>query len=222
MNFVYTIATINLNSSNCKANKGLLKDFIMNHDIDVAFLQEVSYEDFSFVYTHNALVNISSDKKGTAILIRKTLEFSDYILDLSGRITSVIVNNVNMINIYAHSGNNMRKERDHLFTEALTIHLNKPKCAFTLIGGDFNCVLDAKDTKGTQNNFSSGLKNLVDLLSLQDIAKTRKANQFTFFRGNSASRLDRFYAPAGLLENVTDCTTHPLAFTDHHSVVIKL
>lgn len=222
MNYVYTIATINLNSSNTKANKGLLKDFINNHDIDVIFLQEVSYEDFSFIYTHHSLVNISSDKKGTAILIRKSLTYSDSVLDLSGRITSVVINNVNMINIYAHSGNNMRKEREHLFTEALTIHLNKPNSTSTLIGGDFNCVLEARDTKGPPNNLSNSLKSVVDLLGLQDIAKMRKANQFTFFRGNSASRLDRFYAPAGLLENVTCCSTHPLAFSDHHSVIIKM
>lgn len=174
MNFVYTIATLNLNSSNANVNKNLLKDFIMDYNVDIAFLQEVSFEDFSFIYSHNSLVNISIDKKGTAVLIRKSFSYSDFILDPSGRIVSVRVNDVNLINIYAHSGNNLRKERDNLFTEALTVHLNKPGTKSMLIGGDFNCILHAEDNRSSQKNFSCGLKHLVDLFKLKDIAKTRK------------------------------------------------
>lgn len=176
MNYSYSIATINLNSINTTVNKGLLKDFVYNHDIDIIFLQEVSYEDFSFIFTHNALVNISLDRKGTAILIRKTFDYSDCIYDPSGRVISVIVNNVNFVNIYAHSGSNLKKERDNLFTEALTVHLNKPNSVSTLIGGDFNCILDAADTKGPYKNFSCGLKSLIDLFAYKDIAKLRKEN----------------------------------------------
>ena len=187
MNYIYSIATLNLNSSNTLAKRNLLKDFILDNDIDIAFLQEVSFEDFSFVYTHNSLVNISTDRKGTAILIRKSFQYSDFILDPSGRIVSVVVNDVNLINIYAHSGNNMKKERDDLFTIALTVQLIKPG---TLIGGDFNCILYEEDTKGPQKIFSCGLKHLVELFALKDISKTCKVNKFTFYRGESASRLD--------------------------------
>ena len=138
MNFVCSVATINLNSTNTAANKSLLKEFINEHNIDIVFLQEVSYNDLSFVSSHNGLVNISVDRKGTAILIRKGFNYSDFIFDPSGRILSVVVNEVNYINIYAHSGSDKKRERDELFTEGLSVHLNKPGTAYTMLGGDFN------------------------------------------------------------------------------------
>lgn len=222
MNFIYTIATINLNSFNTLVKKNLLKEFIRDHDLDIVLLQEVSFEDFSFVSTHNALVNISSDKKGTAVLVRKAFKFSEFIFDPSGRILSVIVNQINFVNVYAHSGNNMKKERDKLFTEDMSIHVNKPGATCTVFGGDWNCILESCDSKGTHKNFSSGLRNMIECFSLKDVVFNRKENRFTFHRNEQASRLDRFYAPKEFMENVTSTSTLANAFSDHCAVTMKV
>lgn len=222
MNFICSVATINLNSTNTAVNRSLLKDFIYEHNIDIVFLQEVSYNDFAFVSSHNALVNVSVDRKGTAILIRKSFSYSDFIFDPSGRILSVVVNGVNYINIYAQSGSDKKRERDELFTEGLSVHLNKPGTVFTMLGGDFNCILDPKDSLGSTKNFSNGLKNLVELFSFKDVAKSLKSDRFTFHRNQSASRLDRFYIPKEFVCNVSNCKTLPLVFSDHHCVILTL
>lgn len=108
MNFTYNIATVNLNSTNNLVYKMLLKDFLHNHDVDIAFLQEVVYEDFSFVSNYNVIVNINTDKTGTAILLKNNLIYKHHIVDPSGRLISVVVNGVNFVNVYAFSGTNKK------------------------------------------------------------------------------------------------------------------
>lgn len=115
MDFVFNVATLNLNSINTDVNKALLKDFITKFDIDVAFLQEVAFENFTFLPSYTPLINISIDRKGTGVLIRDNLDFHSYVLDPSGRITSVVINDINFVNVYAHSGTNKKKEREDLF-----------------------------------------------------------------------------------------------------------
>lgn len=137
MNFTYNIATVNLNNSNSLVYKMLLKDFLQNHDVDLAFLQEVIYEDFSFVPNYNMIVNINSDKMGTAILLKKNLVYKNHIIDPSGRLISVVVNGINFVNVYAFSGTNKKKQRDDLFRNQMAIHLSKSNCRFSVVGGDF-------------------------------------------------------------------------------------
>lgn len=171
MEFSYRVATINLNSSNSAINQGLLRDFVYDHDIDVLLLQEVVYENFSFLPSHFAFVNISSDNKGTAIIVRKTMVISNVLLEPNGRIVSLVVNGVNFINVYGHSGSNYRRECNDLFTNLIAVHLSKQDAAISVIGGDFNCVLENGDSRGPTKNYCAGLKNLVDLFSFKDVAK---------------------------------------------------
>lgn len=166
MEYTYKVATINLNSSNSTINQGLLRDFIYDHDVDVLLLQEVAYENFLFLPTHYAFVNISADNKGTAILARKSMEISNVLLESNGRIVSLIVNGINFINVYAHSGSNYRRERNDLFTNLMSVHLGKPDALCSVIGGDFNCTLENSDSRGASNSSCAGLKNLVDLFEL--------------------------------------------------------
>lgn len=115
MNYSFNIATINVNSTNSLVHKSLLKDFLLNQDIDVAFLQEVTYENFSFVPSYTALVNVNADRMGTAILLRKNIEFKHPIFDPSSRILSVVVNGINLVNIYAYSGTKKRSSMKNYF-----------------------------------------------------------------------------------------------------------
>lgn len=88
--------TINLNSFKTGINKSLLRDFFINENLEFVFLQEVLFEDFSFINTHRAFVNISDRDKGTAILIRKNQGFRN--------VLSIICDDVNLINVYVYSG----------------------------------------------------------------------------------------------------------------------
>lgn len=223
MNFVRKIATININAIAVHAKKMLLKEFIVKNDIDVAFLQEVHFDDFSFVQSHEALVNIGVTNKGTAILIRKTLKYSNLLMDPGGRIMSVSVDGLNLVNVYGHSGAQYRADRDAMFTDSIVAHFNKPGTVCNFLAGDFNCVLDEKDCKGKMYNFSSGLKTVVEALELQDAAVVSKNSkrEFTFFRGDSASRLDRVYVSKSFCSQISHCVTVPVAFSDHHAVVIQ-
>ncbi|XP_062710647.1 uncharacterized protein LOC134288787 [Aedes albopictus] len=221
MQFSYKVATINLNSSNSVINQGLLRDFVYDHDVDVLLLQEVVYEIFLFLPNHFAFVNISADNKGTAIVVRKTMDISSVLLEPNCRIVSLIVNGVNFVNVYGHSGSNYRRERNDLYTNVIAVHLSKQEAAVSVIGGDFNCTLEDSDSRGPSKNSCAGLKNLVELFKFKDVAKVMAKSDFTFFRGESAALLDRFYAPAQFVENVVDCWTIPLSFSDHSAVVMK-
>lgn len=222
MPFIRNIATINLNAISSPVKKSLFKDFVWNHDLDVIFVQELAFENFSFLSTHRAISNISEDGKGTGILLRNNLAFSNVILNVNGRISSVTVDSVNYINVYAHSGSGFKKERDVLFNEDILIHLAHDK--ENVIVGDFNCVLIESDMVGSVKNFCGGLKNLVDSLELKDVEKTilKRQTNFTFVRGASKSRLDRYYGSVEFIKNVQCIRTIPLSFSDHHSVILKL
>lgn len=103
MNYVLSIGTMNLNSSNSDLNKNMLKDFVRVLDLDIIFLQEVIFENFQFIHTHTAIVNRQRKDLGTAILIRKGLELKDVLCDPNGRILSLTIANMNFINISAFS-----------------------------------------------------------------------------------------------------------------------
>ena len=222
MPFIRKVATINLNAINSPVKKSLLRDFIWDYDLDIIFVQELAFENFSFISSHTAIVNISEDKKGTGVLLRNNVNYSDVILNVNGRITSLTVDSINYINIYGHSGSGFKKEREILFRDDILIHLAHGK--ENLIVGDFNCVLNGDDMTGSVKNFCGGLKTLIASLELKDIEKVimKNQSQYTFVRGTSRSRLDRFYASEQIIRSVREVKTVPLCFSDHHSVFLKL
>lgn len=222
MNHVIRIASVNLNSSTCVPNKTLLRDFIRANDVDVLFLQEVCYENFSFVPSHVPYVNVNEHESGTAILIRNSLKASQPLFSLNGRISSIAIENMNFINIYAYSGSNRKKERDELFLNDLTAHLAKANVEVNIVGGDFNCILNSFDCVGDSKNYCGGLRQIVENFGLKDVALELKQNQFNFHRLNSASRLDRFYVPREFVGSVLEFKTQPVAFSDHCGIIMKV
>lgn len=216
------IATININSIVCDAKKSLLKDFIAINDLDIVFLQEVCFQNFTFIKSHLVFVNVGFNNRGTAILLRRGIPFSDLLMSECGRITSIIINQINYINIYAKSGSQFKRERNIFFLDEISVHLNKDSASSNVICGDFNCIIDTTDTRGPTNNFCYGLHQLTLAMDLKDAVALRNEKKFTFFRGASASRLDRFYMSSNLVCFVLGSQTIPVAFSDHHAVIIKL
>ncbi|KAL1394543.1 hypothetical protein pipiens_011884 [Culex pipiens pipiens] len=141
----------------------------------------------------------------------------------NGRILSIVCDDINLVNVYAHSGTNKKRERDDLFRDEITPHVIKGNCSHTVIGGDFNCVLNKRDSRSTSANLCQGLKDLTTSMHLKDVANVRNGSnvEFTFHRAGSASRLDRFYVSAQFLDKVVEIRTVPVAFSDHSAVVMK-
>lgn len=221
MAYIRKCSTVNLNAISSTLKLSLLKDYVWNNDLDFVFLQEVATENFCFLPSHTALVNISSDGKGTGILIRNSIEFSKVCMNPNGRIISVVIDNINFINVYAHSGSKYKKERDLLFSEDLLVHLSETQ--ENVILGDFNCIIDKNDSNGVNKNVSNGLKTLVTSLGLVDIeVKKNNSRTFTFLRGNSKSRLDRVYSSMEFLDKVRSLETVAVSFSDHHSIIMKI
>ena len=87
--------------------------------------------------------------------------------------------------------------------------------------GDFNCLTSPLDT---ENNFANkkcdALNDLVNTLNYSDGFRLfqPQAASYTFFRrGAAASRLDRVYLPAHLVQDITQCEHFPY-ISDHKGV----
>lgn len=80
----------------------------------------------------------------------------------------------------------------------------------------FKC--NANDSNGAIKNYCYGLSKLVEQLQLKDVIAVLGKAQHTFFRGESASRLDRFYGPVEFVNGVLDAKTITVPFLDHRAV----
>jgi endonuclease/exonuclease/phosphatase family metal-dependent hydrolase len=57
---------------------------------------------------------------------------------------------------------------------------------------------------------------------LKDVVAVWNEKKITFFRGISASRLDRFYVSDGVMNNILETATKPTSFSDHQSVILRM
>jgi exonuclease III len=222
MNYTRKLLSLNINSIECSAKKSLLKDFVLQADVDIIFLQEVCFQDFSFIYGFQSYVNLDENKRGTAVLYRNGLNVRDVLLSECGRIISVVIQNINFINIYAKSGSQYKRTRDDFFQNKLAVHLNKNRVTENVLAGDFNCILDPADTRGSTKNFCFGLRQLVNSFQFKDtLLHLGRAREYTFFRGSSASRIDRVYVTPNFFPRVVDFKTISNAVSDHRAVLLS-
>src|ERR1700712_3837898 len=102
--FVLRLCTLNINGLKNKATEDQLKHFIKTNHIDIICLQEVNLECINFIYGYDAIVNCGDQERGTAIIYRQSLEPTDVIMSLDGRLTPATFNKKKIVNIYAPSG----------------------------------------------------------------------------------------------------------------------
>ncbi|KAF1318298.1 Rxlr effector protein, partial [Globisporangium splendens] len=138
------------------------------------------------------------------------------------------------INVYAP---NKKSEREHFFRR-----LNKEfgtRRAAAVLGGDFNCVLDKQRDRyqrGVRLSVqceSAELRRLVTEWSIYDArelvedpewpVQREPTEHFTYWRKNSASRLDRFYIAGNLGSAVQwEAIELPKRYSDHQAVVLHM
>lgn len=212
-----------MNGAMIDAKFSLLNDFLWQNDIDIVMLQEVSVDFITGVRGYYELCNKGYNDRGTGFLIRKGINFSHPCLSESGRLTSLAIDQINFINVYAPSGSNKRAERSEFFTNDISLHLMKDGISETICGGDFNCIIERGDNNGDSFNDCPALRTLINQMSWVDIWRHVRGNEtvFTFQRGRAASRIDRFYCSSSFINGVRGICVKPLAFTDHHAVLIK-
>lgn len=220
MNIIRKVASININAIKVEVKKSLLKEFILTNDLDVVFLQEVAFDDFSFLASHHAFVNRDGKCAGTAILVRKAIETRDCIRSPCGRIVSLVMDDINFVNVYAHAGSQFKSERDNLFEMQILTHMHKTSVSDTILGGDFNCILENDDSRGNIKKFCRGLRTLTNQYNLADVEMKLKGKkkQYTFYRNDAASRIDRFYSTNILSKKISNFETKAIPFSDHHAI----
>ena len=79
-------------------------------------------------------------------------------------------------------------------------------------------------TQNAQQKKCAALRNLVNAFNISDVFRHFYPNkkEFTFHRADSASRIDRFYAPQFMVSHLTSAEHLPQPFSDHCLVEIIL
>ena len=85
MPYTYKIATININGIASLVRLRMLEEYLRQQDIDIVLLQEVIYTKSTSLRRYNAYVNVGTENRGTAILTKEGLSFTDITRLPSGR-----------------------------------------------------------------------------------------------------------------------------------------
>ena len=131
---------------------------------------------------------------------------------------------LSLLNIYAPSGNSFKADRRIFFSETVLRNLRLRE-NLPLLLGDFNSVIDRKDTmENYRNKNCDSLLDLVNLFGYRDGFRILHPLeiQFTFSKaGFSPSRLDRVYVPDPWGPKLRS-VVHSATLSDHKCLEVVL
>lgn len=225
---VFKLYTLNVNNSTLL---GGLLDFLIRDKPDLVCLQEVCQltEELDTLvsrYGYRAVSSLMDNNLGIATVYRDSLPVLEVLPLEPGRLQLIrLQGDLNILNLYAPSGNNNIQQRNIFYGETVLRNL-RLRGNLPILIGDFNCVLDRSDT---MENFNAKkcapLADLINLFSYSDALRVlhpRKLGMWTFSRpGISASRLDRVYLPDSLRDQLTS-VEHYATISDHKLVEVVL
>lgn len=216
-----TYATLNINGLNNKITRSALRTFLNDNDIDLLCLQEVNNSNLDFLTQYEYRTNIGDDNRGTAMVYRPGAGLDHFQEDPEGKIITATTGSDKFVNVYGPSGSNKRAERELLYHTRLPPYLHGTPNV--IMCGDWNATLHAKDQRGTINT-SNSLRTLVTQLDMTDVWEHIHGNmvQYTFHRGNSASRLDRIYVSRALVNSIHSVKVIPASFSDHDALLLRM
>jgi len=199
----------------------MLTNFLLGQDIDISLLQEVANDDLSNIYGYSAHINEGIEKSGTEILMKEGISVDNIKILPSGRGIAGLFEDTWIINVYAPSGAEKRKERENFFTNELA-YLLPTGPREIILAGDFNCVIAAADCTGSPN-LSKALSSTIAGLALHDAwHQSSKKTQYTHYTNNGATRIDRIYITDTLKKRKQGAETIIAPFSDHLAVVVRL
>jgi exonuclease III len=108
----YRIATLNVNGITSRVKLAMLADVVTRQDMDILLLQEVATPNFIMPMGYSVYHNLGSTGSGTAIIIRSQLELRKMLRLPSGRGFAAELQGLWIVNIYAPSGAERRRERE--------------------------------------------------------------------------------------------------------------
>ena len=223
---------LSLNVGNGTTLGGLLSILSLENP-HVVMLQEItlSSEQLTLLvnkYGYKAETNIdihNQNTMGTGFVWKTTLPVNEVYSVIHCRGQLLKLGRYSFVNIYAPSGSQNKQSRRIFFGQDVFRVMRSVDKTLPILGGDFNCVLTAKDTeKNFFDKKCSALKELVENFNYSDAYRLLNpiGEDFTFCRPScAASRLDRFYVPQYLAGGVKS-VTHHASLADHKYVVMKI
>jgi len=166
MNHTYRIVTLNVNGISSPTRLLMLRGFIYKHDADFIVLQEVKNVNIINIRGYQAIENIGTSGRGTAVLSKVELQLHGIKRQPTGRGIAAYFDNICIINLFEPSRAANRAERVFFNTEILDLIPHTPTA--TIIAGDFNCVTSNLDCTGHYNR-STALERSIQGLGLVDV-----------------------------------------------------
>jgi len=218
---IYKIATLNINGMATLPRIAMLEDFLQKQEIDIMLLQEVTRPVFDDIRGFAAYTNTGTTWWGTATLTRDHIQLTNTVCLLTGRGMAADFQNVTIVNIYAPSGAERRRDRGNFFSNELP-YLLRGIPPLLLVGGNLDSVLTNRDAIG-HSNYSQALQEFIrgfDLVDMSETSQERGTN--THYTSRGASSIDRICASRNLSIQERGAETRVAAFTDHLAVVIRI
>ena len=126
MRHIYRIASLNINGIANPTRIRTLGEFLWQQDIDVVLLQEVTSKAIEQLRNYTKHINIGTEHRGTAILVKDGIQINNIICLPSGRGIAGVLEGIHMIKIYAPSGAAKKEERKP-FTTKTYYHYCQPR-----------------------------------------------------------------------------------------------
>ena len=209
-----------------------LENFLYCNKIDIACLQETNIEENTFSDSnipsfYNVTINNNRSGYGTCTLVKKHLPVENVVKDTDGRLISVDVNNMSIVNLYLQSGNDKtsKSQREDFISNTPNILLYKRENG--LLGGDLNSIVDQKDSINYPGQkMSECFKKLINLYKLQDAFRklyphAKQYSRYYTWKGKEgATRIDRCYTWGNV--KVKEAEYLPISFSDHFAHVVTI
>ena len=209
-----------------------LENFIELHRIDVLCLQETDIQENTFsgsklLHKFSAFANNNRSHYGTCTLVRNNLQVNNIVKDADGRLISVDINDMSIVNVYPISGTDQdsKNVRESMIDNIPNLLMYKKKNG--IIGGDFNCITEKKDaTNNPDQKMSECLKKLIRLYGLKDAFRqlyphSKQFSRYYVSKGvKGATRIDRAYVWGNLKAREAEYIS--ISFSDHLAHVVTI
>ena len=233
-----TFVSWNVHGIRSQAKKTKILDYVTKLKADILLLQEthlLQTEDKSLLTPNFHQIFSSchnSRQRGVSILIHKSLGFSlkNVMTDAEGRyviLQAMIFDKLyTIINLYAPNN-----DEPTFFHTVFSVLSNISADSITLIGGDFNTVLNpfldrsGITTKVIDSNSAKTIQDYMEDFGLSDCwrLKNPQKREYTFLSSvhKTFSRLDFFLINNSIVNKMTT-KIHPIIISDHAPISISL
>jgi exonuclease III len=125
----------------------ILEDFMRRQEIELILLQEVTQDTISAIGNYTAHINIGTDGRGKAILAKEGFTLTNIQKISSGRGISATLQGIRIVNIFAPSGSEKKREREVFYNGEVATLLLIANTGI-ILAGDLNCVISNAGSTG--------------------------------------------------------------------------